>query len=239
MENGTTRFNRTGDLLEKVERGSNGLALSAPFQLPGVCSHGVGCRRAKGNWRMKRPHALHTLLWIVCILLMLCGCTGPSQPQKQAPTARAASPVAPATQLRPQGVLPSSCPATPVYQGGPGKLSAIPWVQAQPTSSGIVGHLFYAQSATTKSGTYRFLHTGGSYPDGSASKILWIVDSPQASGPLQIDGTNLSNPGKTFHQTIEGSGEIPSIVVVPSAGCWRLQISSGKATGTLLLWVVG
>jgi hypothetical protein len=92
------------------------------------------------------------------------------------------------------------------------------WVQAQPTSSGIVGRLFYAHSATTKSGTYRFLHTDGGYPDGSTTKILWMVNSPQASGPLQIDGTNLSTPGKTFHQTIAGEAEIPSIVVVPSPG---------------------
>lgn len=214
-------------------------ANSASFQLPGVCSRVVSCRRAKGKWRMKRPRALHMLLWLMCIAVLLCGCTGPSQPQARTPAARAASPSAPATQLEPEGALPSSCPTTPVYQGGQGNLSGIPWVQVQPISSGIRGYLFYAQSATTKSGTYRFLHTGGGYPDGSTTKILWIVDNPQASGPLQLDGTNLSHPGKTFHQTIAGEGEIPSIVVVPSAGCWRLQISSGIATGTLILWVVG
>jgi len=188
---------------------------------------------------MKRPHVLHALLWLVGILVLLCGCTGPSQPQVQTPAASGATPSAPVTQLKPEGALPSSCPATPVYQGGPGNLSGIPWVQAQPISSGIRGHLFYAQSATTKRGTYRFLHTGGGYPDGSTTKILWIVDNPQASGPLQIDGTNLSHPGKTFHQTIAGEAEIPSIVVVPSPGCWRLQISSGNTNGTLILWVVG
>lgn len=187
---------------------------------------------------MKQPHILPTLLWFVGILVLLCGCAGPSQPQKQIPVARAASSFVPSTQLQPEGALPSSCLATPVYQGGQGNLSGIPWLQAQPISSGIRGYLFYAQSATTKSGTYRFLHTGGGYPDGSATKILWIVDHPQASGPLQIDGTNLSPPGKIFHQTIEGSGEIPSIVVVPSAGCWRLQITSGSANGIIILWVV-
>ena len=185
---------------------------------------------------------MQALLWFVGILVALCGCIGPSQPQKQAPVVRTASSVAPATQLKPEGALPSSCPATPVYQGGTGDISGIadiPWVQAQPISSGIRGYLFYAHSATTKSGTYRFLHTGGGYPDGSATKILWIVDSPQASGPLQIDGTNMSVPGKNFHQIIAGEGEIPSIVVVPSAGCWRLHIISGNANGALILWVVG
>jgi hypothetical protein len=188
---------------------------------------------------MKRPHVLQDLLWLVGIMVLLCGCTGPSQPQAQTPSASGAAPSAPITQLKPEGALPSSCPVTPVYQGGQANLSGIPWVQAQPTSSGIVGHLFYAQSATTKSGTYRYIHTGGGYPDGSATKILWIVDHPQASGPLQIDGTNLSDPGKTFHQTIAGEGEIPSIVVVPSIGCWRLQIVSGNTNGTIILWVVG
>ncbi len=161
---------------------------------------------------MKRPHVLHVLLWLVGILVLLYGCTGPSGPQAQTPSARGAAPSAPVTQLKPEGALPSSCEVSPVYQGGPGYLSGIPWVQAQPTSSGIVGHLFYAHSTTTKSGTYRFLHTGGGYPDGSTTKILWMVNSPQASGPLQIDGTNLSHPGKTFHQTVAGEAEIPSMV---------------------------
>jgi hypothetical protein len=128
---------------------------------------------------MKRPHALHALPWLVGILVLLYGCTGPSQPRAQTPTASAAAPSAPVTQLKPEGALPSSCPATPVYQGGSGYLSGIPWVQAQPTSSGIVGHLFYAQSATTKSGTYRFLHTGGGYPDGSATKISGLLTTPR------------------------------------------------------------
>lgn len=190
---------------------------------------------------MKQPHVLHTLLWLVCVLVVLCGCTGLSQLQARTPSARAAAPSAPAGQLKPEGALPSSCPATPVYQGGQGTISgtaAIPWVQAQPTSSGIRGYLFYAQSATTKRGTYRFLHTGGGYPDGSATKILWTVDSPPTSGPLLLYGSNLSHPGKTFQQTLASGGEIPSMVVVPSAGCWLLLISSCNARGTLILWVV-
>ncbi len=188
---------------------------------------------------MKRLCVLNTLLLLVGILVLLCGCAGPSQSQEQTPAASATSSNVPSTPLKPEGNIPSSCPATPVYQGGQGILSTAPWVQAQPVSSGIRGYLFYAQSATTKSGTYRFLHTGGDYPDGSTTKILWIVDHPQASGPLQIDGTDLSHPGKTFHQTIAGEGEIPSIVVVPNAGCWHLQITSGSAKGAIILWVTG
>ncbi len=188
---------------------------------------------------MKQLRVLSILLWLMGILVLLCGCADLSQPQKQLVAAKARSPLVSPTQLKPEGTLPSSCLATPVYQGGQGRLSEIPWVQAQPTSSGILGHLFTAQGATTKSGTYRFLHTGGGYPDGSTTKILWMIDHPQTSDSLQINGNNLSSPGKTFHQIIPGKDEIPSIVVVPNAGCWHLQVISGSAKGSIILWVIG
>lgn len=188
-------------------------------------------------------YVLYLLLLLVGILMLMAGCTGPSEQRVQTPSASVTSPSGPLTQLRPEGVLPSSCPVTPVYQGGQKRsisgAADIPWFQAQPTSSDILGYLFFAQGKTTKSGTYRFLHAGGSYPDGSTTKILWIVEYPQSSSSLQIDGMSLSNSEKTFHQTIAGEGEIPSIVVVPSAGCWRLQLSSGDAHGSIILWVVG
>jgi hypothetical protein len=199
---------------------------------------------------MKRLPVLHYLLWSWSIIVLLSACVGPSESHMQTPTAPAASATTSLTRLKPEGAVPSSCPATPIYQGGPPNLfitSALPWIQAQPTSSGIIGHLFFA-GITIGSGTYRFLHTGGSYPDGSSTKILWAIDHPHILNQIQIDGTNLSSAGMTFHQTINpnvGSWAVPSpeqypsIVVVPSAGCWRLQLSSGLAQGILILWVVG
>src|SRR5438876_1227351 len=107
---------------------------------------------SESNRCMKRPHVLYDLLWLVGIMVLMCGCTGPSEPQAHTPPASVASPSATVVQLKPEGALPSSCPATAVYQGGqrnvPG-IADIPWVQAQPTSSGILGYLFYAQSTTT------------------------------------------------------------------------------------------
>ena len=200
---------------------------------------------------MKRPYILLSLLWLGGIIMVLSGCAGvPEQHSQIAPTS-VASPTTPLTQLKPEGALPSSCPITPVYQGGPPNLfvtSAIPWFQAQPASAGIVGHLFFA-NVPNRSGVYRFLHTGGSYPkDGTSTKILWTIDHPHILNQIQIDGTNLSSPRMTFHQTINpGIGpwavpspeQYPSIVVVPNPGCWRLQISSGIAKGMLIVWVVG
>ena len=183
-------------------------------------------------------------------MVLLSGCAGPSGEHPQTSPAPVAYPTTPPTQVKSEGAIPSSCPVTPIYQGGPPTpfiTSDLPWIQAQPTSSGIVGHLFFA-GTTTGNGIYRFLHTGGGYPDGSSTKILWTIDHPHILDQLQIDGTNLSHPALTFNQTINPSAspssvpspeQYPSIVVVPNAGCWRLQVSSGMAHGTLIMWVVG
>lgn len=211
--------------------------------------------------RMKQADAPRYILGLVVLILSTAGCTTASQKSSQiSPVfSPGASPSASVTQLKPEGALPSSCPATPIYRGGKANTfvgSGIPWVQAQPASSGILGHLFYTPFTLTEKGTYRLLHTGGANPaDGANTKILWTIDHPSISGILQIDGTNLSNPGKTFRQTINpntgstnpdaalavvlSQNQYPSIVVVPSAGCWQLRITSGQASGTITMWVVG
>jgi hypothetical protein len=209
---------------------------------------------------MKQPHVLRYILGLIVLMILVAGCTTSLQQPSRRPPASSpeASPSASVKQLRPEGALPTSCPATPVYQGGKANTfvsSGIPWAQAQPTSSGIMGHLFYTPFSLAEKGIYRFLHTGGANPaDGSNMKILWTIEHSAISGILQIDGTNLSNPGKTFHQTINpdigstnpdaaltvalSQNQYPSIVVVPSAGCWQLQITSGQASGTITMWVV-
>ena len=202
---------------------------------------------------MKQPHVLRYILGLAVLMMLVAGCTTSSQQRSQASPVLSpgASPSASVTQLKPEGALPSSCPATPIYQGGKANAfvsSGIPWIQAQPASSGILGHLFYTPFTLAEKGTYRFLHTGGANPaDGANMKILWTIERPSISEILQIDGTNLSRPGKTFHQTINpgasstvvlSQSQYPSIVVVPSAGCWQLQITSGQASGTITMWVV-
>ncbi len=197
---------------------------------------------------MKRPDL--NLFWLTGIMVLLSVCTGPSEQHAQTPSTPVAFPTSPITRLKPGGALPSTCPVTPVYQGGPSGpfiTSTLPWSQAEPASSGIIAHLFFA-GVSPANGTYRFLHTGGSYPDGTNTKILWTIDHPHILNQIQINGTNLSHSGVTFHQTINPGAtswavpspeQYPSIVVVPSAGCWRLQVSSGMARGTMIMWVVG
>jgi hypothetical protein len=204
--------------------------------------------------RTQQAGVLRYVLGLLVLMVLVVGCTTSSQKPSQASPALSpvTSPSASVTQLKPESALPSLCPATPVYQGGKANAfasSGIPWIQAQPASSGILGHLFYTPFTLAEKSTYRFLHTGGVNPvDGANTKILWTIDHTSISDTLQIDGTNLSNPGKTFHQTINpnsnstanlSQNQYPSIVVVPSAGCWQLRITSGQASGTITMWVVG
>jgi hypothetical protein len=135
-----------------------------------------------------------------------------------------------------------------VYQGGP-FTDELPWVQAQPISSGIVAHLVYASAAN---GTYRLPPKNGVFPkEGLHTKTLWTIDHPQANSEFLIDGTLLSDPSHTFqdvgHAVISPNpypqlrnGHIyTSYISAPSQGCWRLQITSGQARGSIVMWVVG
>lgn len=206
----------------------------------------------------KRIHKLHQLCMLAGLIVLLAACATSSTPStlpSPTSTLRSAkpSPTSPpgATQLRPDGPVPASCPVTPVYLGGSSGAASfasnLPWIQAQPTSSGIVAHLAYAGPAT--GGTYRLAPVNGGFKDGSYTKTFWTIDNPQASNEFRIDGTEISDPGKIFHDTgsaISTPGQPPlppnwhqytSYIAAPSVGCWRLQINSGGASGAIILWV--
>ena len=185
--------------------------------------------------------------------MFLAACTSPpAQSTRISPTppvqSTQASPTHPVKQLKPNVPLPASCPATPVNIAGPLGTES-PWLQAQPTSSGIVAYLAY--SGGSPSGTYRLPHTNGFFPEeGLYTKTLWAIDNAQASRTLLIDGTDLSEVTKTFHDTgnaMWGPGlptgrnmhTYTSYLRAPSVGCWRLQITSGQARGAITMWFVG
>jgi hypothetical protein len=147
--------------------------------------------------------------------------------------------------LKLAGTIPASCPITPVFTGSLGRpnLDVLPWMKAEPASSRIVAYLFYAGPVSSDTQTYRPLHTGGGYPDGSTTKILWSINNPNASVALEITGKKLSAGHETFQQTFPMAssprGDYPSIVNVPTPGCWQVQIKSGTVAATVTFWVVG
>lgn len=158
--------------------------------------------------------------------------------------------VAPAARYGAVGPL-ASCSGTVVRLDplpGGGELSKLPWVQALPNRSGIVGMIFgYDAKLQTDVGRPRFaLWTGGTAPAGGpAMKVLWIVMNPHLGLSILVHGQKLG--GRRSFVVARGSitqdassapaegFEYPSIVNIPSPGCWRLTVSSGAVKGSLVV----
>ncbi len=128
-----------------------------------------------------------SLLGIAVFVLSACTNQAPS-PHQTTVSTPAATVLAPHL-LKLAGTVPASCPITPVFTGSLGRpnLDVLPWMKAEPASSRIVAYLFYAGPVSSDTQTYRPLHTGGGYPDGSTTKILWSINNPNLSMSLLLD----------------------------------------------------
>jgi len=107
---------------------------------------------------MKQAGIFRRLLWLGGLLVFLSGCASsstqgvhgvpspPVQSVQASPTLTVqASPSQPIRQLKPDSPVPASCPATPVYTGGPFGENG-PWLRAQPASTGIVAYLLLTRA---------------------------------------------------------------------------------------------
>ncbi len=120
-----------------------------------------------------------------------------------------------------------NCSMTPIHsepwahQEG---LRRLPWVQAEPTTAGIVGHLYYGN---------RPLHTNGKFPDGTDTKVLWTFARPITR--FKATAIDLSSTASAMtlwdRSTTEGAEAWPSGIDLPSAGCWRIDLATTDADG--------
>jgi hypothetical protein len=143
------------------------------------------------------------------------------------------------------------CAAAPVH-GEPlpksGSLSQLKWVQAAPPRAGIVGMLFAFDAQSSGMPPMFSLWAGGKAPPpGPNQKILWIVRNTHARGSIVVRGREIGHPvsfQESFNQVFDASTapaegrEYASIIDVPHAGCWRLDVVSGGAKGSLIVRVV-
>ena len=179
-------------------------------------------------------------------VLMISGCTSqaPSTGQSTVHTSPATVPAQHITLLKPEVAVPGTCQITPVFTGpspGSADLDFLPWMKAEPTSSGIIAYLFFVRPEFARTHTYGPLHTGGGYPDGRSTKILWYTVNPHSANDLELTGMKLSTDHATFRQNIPMAspvGDYPSIVNIPTPGCWQMQLQSGTVTATVTFWVV-
>jgi hypothetical protein len=147
--------------------------------------------------------------------------------------------------LKPIVPIPATCPVNPVYAGSLGiaGLTDVPWVKADPLSSQITAFLFFVEPTYRQTHTYQPLHTGGRYPDGSRNtKILWVLNVSTPPDIVVITGVKVSSPHETFQETFPMAGapgpgwDYPSIVNIPSPGCWQLQVNGAAS---IIFWVSG
>ena len=153
-----------------------------------------------------------------------------------------------------RGLAPAACSPARVqyapYRGGDPQLARMPWVGGKPRRHGLVGLLWYwpTKWSDERLRTSR-IFVGGHAPEGYSTKILWTFvarSSIGAGGPsLRIRGTRLDAPG-SFSQEFtaisfagqNGAPSYASIVNVPAAGCWRLDLVSGELRAKVTLLAV-
>jgi hypothetical protein len=75
------------------------------------------------------------------------------------------------------------------------------------------------------------------HPTAPTNKILWVVGAPRNGQPLVITARPMGAPGQAvvFHREADsGPGEIyPSVIDLPTAGCWRLALRWGSHQATI------
>ena len=191
----------------------------------------------------KLTHSI-ALLGIAVFALSACTNQAPSTGQTTGHPSPTTAPAQPITLLKPEVTVPRTCPVTPVFSGPSGgspNLDFLPWMKAEPTSSGIIAYLFFVRPEFATTHTYGPLHTGGGYPDGRSTKILWYTVNPHASNDLELTGMHLSTDHATFRRSIpmaSPAGDYPSIVTIPTPGCWQVQLQSGTVNAAVTVWVV-
>lgn len=122
------------------------------------------------------------------------------------------------------GTSPPPAWALDGFDGWPG----IRWAASAPSTS--VAILFAVQ-----------LVAKGARPDGSSNKILWVTKSPTNQLSIVARPLHAASPTVTFTYPPASGNQTPSLVDLPSPGCWSLQLHWGgaqTARASLDLWVL-
>jgi hypothetical protein len=118
-----------------------------------------------------------------------------------------------------------ACKVSPVHRdhvpagvGGfsPGSVGT-PWIG----NDQFVAVLFYARQANPD------IPAHGGWSDGGSAKILWWADGSAAQ--LAVHGREATT-AREFNQTFPtiGNGQYPTVVTVPTPGCWTLDATIGN-----------
>jgi hypothetical protein len=126
------------------------------------------------------------------------------------------------------------------YPGGAPGLGQIPWVRATSRGLGLIALLWYWPPEWRAQQIDRALISpGGKTPGGWTTKIMWAFLSDKAKrtfngGNMIVRAQRLDGPGTTWQRFMpiaydgqNGAPSYASIISLPAAGCWRLQVGAG------------
>jgi hypothetical protein len=131
------------------------------------------------------------------------------------------------------------CDPTPVIRGDPPhpRFGRITWLQATPRTSGVAAIRFVSVVPGASSAV---VYAGGLSPEGWATKFLWWA--PHPTGPLVLTGRRIGGAGRfeqDFGSAASDDGVVfPSIVEIPTAGCWAVTVAMGQAAGLVVFQAV-
>lgn len=136
----------------------------------------------------------------------------------------------------------ASCPMSHVhytpYPGVEQGLGPVPWIATSGGGS-IKAHLFYYEAmpwAAKRLLGARIFTTRRRR--NISPKVLWVIHARGGGSTIAIHGRRLDGRG-SFAATYPASGyDYPSYVEVPRAGCWRVTVTSGRLTGSVVFAAV-
>jgi hypothetical protein len=181
----------------------------------------------------------HRRTWIVAAILVGAAVAGCAPNVVATPSAVQipSSPTPPAETfpLGPRTPIAGGCDRTQVFTGpGPDAagadaiigLDGLPWATASPAAVGITAYFFRPPPD---------LLVVGPPPTPPDNKILWVSQG-NLSGDLLIEARPVgsSTPAVQFKLPAAGR-DYPSLIELPSAGCWQLDIGATGATIDLLV----
>jgi hypothetical protein len=131
------------------------------------------------------------------------------------------------------------CEATPVFREDPPhpRFGRITWMQATPRSVGVAAIRFVS---VLPGADRAIIYAGGQAPEGWATKFLWWA--PHPTGTLVLTGRRVGGTGRFVQKFGSAASDdaivFPSIVEIPTAGCWAVTVSMGQAAGLVVFQAV-
>jgi len=131
----------------------------------------------------------------------------------------------------------ATCPMSHVhyasFPGEPSNLKPLPWIATAPGGSLRAYLFFYPNTSWDRQHLLGARIFTIRKPRDVNPKVLWSTRLHGYALKLQMQGQRLDAAG-SFSTTWRGFGDYPSYVQVPAPGCWRVTVTTGPVSGSVV-----